>query len=297
MTWTISSLLDWTTIYFANHKIEEPHLEAEILLAHALHIKRIQIYTMHDRVLSEEELAAFKQLMLRRIKMEPTAYIIGYRPFMSLDFDVNREVLIPRPETEKLVEEAINIIKGSEKETVSVLDIGTGSGAIAVSIAKYCANTRVWASDISKAAIETAKSNAKKHGVDDRITFFTGDLFSPIDKNAKFDIIVSNPPYIKTLEIENLQPEITKFEPVRALDGGPDGLAYYRKITAQAPAYLSEKGHLLLEVGAGQADDVVKMIQATGIFAKTKKIQDHNGIDRVIESVIASPDLIGATKQ
>lgn len=282
MTWTISSLLDWTTIYFTNHKIEEPHLEAEILLAHALGIKRIQIYTMHDRVLSDEELAAFKKLILRRIKREPTAYIIGYRPFMSLDFGVTKDVLIPRPETEILAEEAIEIIKQSEKKDVSVLDIGTGSGAIAISIAKYCPTARVWATDISKAAIEVAGNNAKKHGVGDRITFFTGDLLSPVDKNQKFDIIASNPPYIKTSDIETLQPEITQFEPVRALDGGPDGLAYYRKIAAQAPEYLSEKGHLLLEVGIGQAESVAEMAQVAGVFPIIKKIRDHSAIERVV---------------
>lgn len=282
MTWTISSLLDWTTIYFTNHKIAEPHLEAEVLLAHALGIKRIQIYTMHDRVLSEEELAAFKKLILRRIKMEPTAYIIGYRPFMSLDFDVTSDVLIPRPETEILVEEAIGLIKQSEKEPVSVLDLGTGSGAIAVSIAKYCANTSILATDISKPAIEIAKSNAKKHGVTDKITFLAGDLFSPVGKTLKFDIIVSNPPYITASEIEALQPEISKYEPVRALDGGPDGLAYYRKIAAQAPAYLSEKGALLLEIGAGQSESVAEMIRTTGVFPAIKRIRDHSGIERVI---------------
>lgn len=282
MTWTISSLLDWTTIYFTNHKIEEPHLEAEILLAHALGIKRIQIYTMHDRVLSDEELAAFKKLILRRIKREPTAYIIGYRPFMSLDFNVTREVLIPRPETEILVEKAIDLIKEIQKDGVSVLDIGTGSGAIAVSIAKYSASANIWATDISKAAIETAASNANNHGVSERITFLSGDLFSPIDKNQKFDIIASNPPYIPTSDIEALQPEITQYEPVRALDGGPDGLAYYRKITAQAPAYLSEKGHLLIEVGAGQADNVAEIVRTTGTFSGITKIQDHSGVERVI---------------
>lgn len=282
MTWTISSLLDWTTIYFTNHKIDEPHLESEVLLAHALGIKRIQIYTMHDRVLSDEELAAFKKLILRRIKREPTAYIIGYRPFMSLDFDVTRDVLIPRPETEVLVEKAIDLIKENNSAPASVLDIGTGSGAIAVSIAKYCPAANIVATDISQPALEVAASNAKKHGVAERTGFLQGDLFSPIEKNQKFDIIVSNPPYISSSELEKLQPEITKYEPVRALDGGPDGLAYYRKIASMAHDYLTEKGHLLLETGMGQADSVIEMLRAASAYSSISKVRDLSGIDRVV---------------
>lgn len=282
MTWTISSLLDWTTIYFANHKIEEPHLEAEVLLAHALGIKRIQIYTMHDRVLKDEELAEFKKLILRRIKREPTAYIIGYRPFMSLDLEVTQDVLIPRPETEVLVEKAIDLIKENGTATVSILDIGTGSGAIAVSIAKYCPATNIVATDISQPALEVAAGNAKKHDVGERVKFVLGDLFSPIDKGAKFDIIVSNPPYISSSELEKLQPEITKYEPVRALDGGPDGLAYYRKIAVKAHEYLAEKGVLLLEAGAGQADHVMEMLSMTSAYSSISKARDLSGIDRVV---------------
>jgi len=282
MTWTISTLLDWTTIYFTNHKIEEPHLEAEILLAHALKIKRIELYMQHERVLKEEELAVFKQLILRRIKREPTAYIIGYKPFMSLDLNVTKDVLIPRPETEKLVEESISLIKLNGKDSVHVADIGTGSGAIGVSIAKYCKSAKVYATDISKAAIEVAESNAEKHGVKDRISFYLGDLFSPIPGDIKFDLILSNPPYIKTSEIKDLQPEISKYEPAGALDGGPDGLDYYRKIISQAPGHLADSGYLLLEAGYGQADNIIEMIKNTGSFRETKKIKDLSGIDRVI---------------
>lgn len=282
MTWTISTLLDWTTIYFTNHKIEEPHLEAEILLAHALKIKRIELYMQHERVLKEEELAAFKQLILRRIKREPTAYIIGYKPFMSLDLNVTKDVLIPRPETEKLVEESISLVKLTGKDIVHVADIGTGSGAIGVSVAKYCKSAKVYATDISKAAIGVAESNAEKHGVKERISFYLGDLFSPIPEGIKFDLILSNPPYIKTSEIKDLQPEISKYEPAGALDGGPDGLDYYRKIISQAPNYLADSGYLLLEAGYGQADNIVEMIKNTGSFRETKKVKDLSGIDRVI---------------
>lgn len=282
MTWTISTLLDWTTIYFTNHKIEEPHLEAEILLAHALKIKRIELYMQHERVLKEEELAAFKQMILRRIKREPTAYIIGYKPFMSLDLNVTKDVLIPRPETEKLVEESISLVKLTGKDIVHVADIGTGSGAIGVSVAKYCKSAKVYATDISKAAIGVAESNAEKHGVKERISFYLGDLFSPIPEGIKFDLILSNPPYIKTSEIKDLQPEISKYEPAGALDGGSDGLDYYKRIVSQAPAYLADSGYLLLEAGYGQAESIIETIKNTGAFRETKKIKDLSGIDRVI---------------
>lgn len=282
MTWTIATLLDWTTIYFTNHKIEDAHLEAEVLLAHALGIKRIQIYTMHDRVLKEEELAEFKKLILRRVKREPTAYIIGYRPFMSLDFLVTKEVLIPRPETELLVEKVIDIAKESNMTQVSLLDIGTGSGAIAVSIAKYIPSSAVTATDISMASLELASENAKKHGVSDRVRFLQGDLFSPIPQGSKFDMIISNPPYISSDDLQKLEPEITKYEPLRALDGGPDGLAYYRKITAQAQEFLADKGSLLLETGQGQADAVMEMLSSASVYSSISKIRDLSGIDRVV---------------
>ncbi|MEK7375610.1 MAG: HemK/PrmC family methyltransferase, partial [Candidatus Margulisiibacteriota bacterium] len=160
MTWTIQSLLDWATEYFTKHGIELPHLEAEILLSHALKLKRIELYVQHERELKEEELAAFKPMILRRIKKEPIAYIIGHKPFMSLDFKVNPDVLIPRPETEKLVEIVIDIAK-KEDRPVKILDLCCGSGAVAVSIAKYLENALISAADISRKAVETARLNAK----------------------------------------------------------------------------------------------------------------------------------------
>lgn len=282
MKWTIKSLIDWTTLYFKKHNIEEPHLEAEILLAHALNIKRIQIYTMFDRILTEGELAKFKELILRRVKREPTAYIIGYKSFMSLDFIVNEKVLIPRPETETLVEKTIDIIKSINTNFVKVLEIGTGSGAISVSLAKFCPNIKITATDITNEVLQIAKQNAEKHSVIDKIDFIKSNIFENIDVNEKFDIIISNPPYIKTAEINLLQPEIKNFEPIKALDGGEDGLDFYRKISSCAYDYLSEKGWILLECGFNQAEEIIELFQNTNKYSSVTKQKDLSDIDRVI---------------
>jgi len=280
--WTIKKLLDWTTGYFKKFNIEWPHLEAEILLSHALALPRIQLYVQFERVLKDDELAKYKALILRRSKREPIAYITGHQPFMSLDLEVNSSVLIPRPETEKLVEVAIEAAKGIEKPLIA--DIGVGSGAIAVSLAKHLPQAELIGTDSSVEALEVVKKNADKTGVSDRCKFLSGDLFAPLDGyKGKFDIVVSNPPYIKTGEIDKLQPEI-KFEPRGALDGGEDGLKFYRIISAQAAEYIKSGGFLILEVGMGQAQDVVKLIEGTKRFQSSKIIKDLSGIDRVVTS-------------
>jgi release factor glutamine methyltransferase len=284
MNWTISSLLDWTTLYFTKHKIENPHLEAEILLAHALNIKRIDLYVQHERVLNEEELAAFKKLIIRRIKNEPIAHIIGYKPFISLDFIVSSDVLIPRPETEHVVEVVIDIIKAGQNKSIKILDIGTGSGAIAVSLAYYTKNSFVTATDVSPKALQLAKQNAAKHGVSDRIKLLQGNLFEPLNGSDVFDIIVSNPPYIPTGEIPSLQNEIKNFEPIKALDGGADGLDYYRKIMSKIDPFLKPEGYIVLEVGMAQAEEVSGIIRSKQIFAEPKIYEDYAGIKRVVEA-------------
>lgn len=283
MTWTISSLLDWTTLFFKKYGIEEPHLEAEILLAHSLSIRRIELYVQHNHILKEDELSAFKQLILRRAKKEPAAYIIGYKSFMSLDFIVSKDVLIPRPETEKLVETAIDASKYMSGQ-INIFDIGCGSGAIAISIAKYAQNSFIYAVDSSAPSLEIAKQNAVKHGVIERISFLPGNLFDPIHHEIKFDIIVSNPPYIPTSEINNLQSEIKDFEPISALDGGQDGLDFYRKIAGNADKHLKESGIMLLEIGFGQANLVKNIIDSNSAFGNIKIYKDHGDIDRVISA-------------
>jgi release factor glutamine methyltransferase len=275
--WTIKKLLDWTTDYFTKAKIENPHLEAEILLAHTLQIKRIDLYIRFEQVLTKDELARFKGCILRRKDHEPTAYITGIRSFMSLDLNVTKDVLIPRPETEILVESAIDIAKTLENP--KILDIGTGSGAIAVSLAKYLPASYIYVTDISEKAIEAAELNAKKHGVQDRIKLEVADLFPK--EALTFDLIVSNPPYIKTADIDGLAPEIRDFEPRMAYDGGEDGLKYYKTIIGKAGGYLMSGGQLLLEIDPGLLEAISKMAQENG-FGNFKIKKDLNGLERVV---------------
>lgn len=278
-TWTIGQLLDWTTNYFKKYAIENPHLEAEILLAHVLAVPRINLYINYHNLLKPAQLSEFKKLILRRAKREPLPYITGTKWFMSLELEVTPDVLIPRPETEKLVEVVIDLSK-SNPELRTMADIGTGSGAIAVSLAKYLPRVTVYATDISEKALEVAKRNASKHKVADRINFLLGDLLTPL--KTKVDLIVSNPPYVKSEEIQRLQPEIKNYEPKESLEGGTQGLDYYKRIISQAGEYLKVKGWLVFEVGGKQAFRVSSLIREKRIFGEPKVIKDYAGIERVV---------------
>lgn len=277
-TWTIKKLLDWTTEYFKKYSIEWPHLEAEILLAHTLKLKRIELYIHFERVLIPEELSKFKGFILRRSKHEPIAYITGIQPFMSLDFKVNTSVLIPRPETEKLVEVTIDLVKEFDKS--KILDIGTGCGNIAITLAKYIPESTVLGIDSSEEAIEIANENAKVHKVEERCHFMRGDLYPQDDK--KFNLIVSNPPYIPTAQIDTLAKDIKDYEPRTALDGGKDGLDCIRAVIDGPGNKLESKGHIAIEIGINQYAEVAKMIENNGNFEKPKVIKDHSGIERVV---------------
>ncbi|MDD5428924.1 MAG: peptide chain release factor N(5)-glutamine methyltransferase [Candidatus Omnitrophica bacterium] len=209
----------------------------------------------------------------------PVQYIIGHTEFCGLDIEVNEKVLIPRPETELLVEKAVEVAK-SQKTGVRVLDLCTGSGNIAIALTKSVSDCKIVASDISEEALDVARSNARRLGVSGRITFIHSDLFTDI--NDKFDIIVSNPPYIAKFEFETLQEEVLR-EPRIALDGGDDGLDFYRKIIEAAPSYLKSGGHILFEIGFGQAAQIKEIIVAgRGDFKLIELAKDLNGIDRVI---------------
>lgn len=277
--WTTKKVLDWTTDYFKKRQIENPHLEAEILLAHALNNERIKLYIDFDKEPDKKGLEIFKGYITRRAKREPTAYITGIKYFMSLDLKVTPDVLIPRPETELLIENMIEISKEFNGK-MSVLDIGTGSGAIAVSLAKFIDNIEICATDSSKKALGIALENAKKHGVDGKIRFIEADLFP--EEDVKFDVIVSNPPYIKTSDINGLAPEIRDFEPRSALDGGNDGLDHYRRIIENVSNYLKVGGRLLIEVGAGQSKDVAGMINDKLKLKNVIIKKDLGGLDRVV---------------
>ncbi|ADD01453.1 protein-(glutamine-N5) methyltransferase, release factor-specific [Thermoanaerobacter italicus Ab9] len=255
---------------------DNPRLEAELLLAHCFKINRTALFLRREEEVSKEQLERFLEFINMRKSHIPYQYIVKKQCFMGLEFFVDENVLIPRPETEILVEEALKRLKRGDV----VLDIGTGSGAIAVSIAKYFPDCTVYAVDISKKAIEIAKHNAEKQGVLDRIFFIESDLFCNLPPNLKFDFIVSNPPYIKKREIELLQEEVKK-EPIVALDGGEDGLFFYKKIIREAPFYIKSGGKIGFEIGYSQKEEVTTLLEESG-FKDVEIIKDLAGIDRVI---------------
>lgn len=260
----------------AEKKIDSPRLDAEILLAHVLNCRRLSLYVDADKILPLESVLRFNELVNRRLQAIPVAYLVGAREFFGLNFAVNENVLIPRPETEILAEFVGEFIRGRGGGIFA--DLGAGSGAISVSILKFVPNSLAIAVDISEAALEVAKFNAQKFHVDGRIKFFCGDLFSPL--TGKFDAIVSNPPYISTSSLEILQSEVQR-EPKIALDGGADGLQFYRRIISDAPRFLVDGGLLAVEIGINQSD-AVKNLFSEKNFADIKILRDLSGIERVV---------------
>ena len=256
-----------------------PRLDVETLLQIVLGVDRLCIILNLERVLSEDEEQLFNKFINERLNNRPIAYIVGNREFMGLDFFVKEGVLIPRPDTEVLVEEVIELAK--KKGAKNILDIGTGSGAITVSLAKYLENVKVTSVDISDIALEIGKRNAISNEVDDRINFVKSDLFTNIDKETKFDIIVSNPPYIKREVIDTLDKQVKDYEPYNALEGGVDGLDFYRAITKQAKNYLKKGGILAYEVGHDQSEDVSKLMEMDG-YTNIYTLKDLQQIDRVV---------------
>lgn len=256
-----------------------PRLDVETLLQKVLDVDRLYILLNLDKSLSTNEEKLFNKFIKERLNSRPIAYIVENREFMGLDFYVKEGVLIPRPDTEVLVEEVIEL--GKDKGYINILDIGTGSGAITVSLAKYLANAKITSVDISDTALEIGKKNAQSNDVDDRITFIKSDLFTNIEKNMKFDIIVSNPPYIKKEVIETLDKQVKDFEPYNALEGGIDGLDFYRAITTQGKNYLNKGGILAYEVGHDQSEDVSKLMEKNG-YTNIYTRKDLQQIDRVV---------------
>lgn len=260
---------------------DTPRLDVEILLQKALGgVDRLYIHLNLSKELEIEQEEIFLRFIEERLKGRPIAYIVNNREFMGLDFYVKEGVLIPRPDTEILVEEIIELCK--DKDDLDILDIGTGSGAITVSLAKYIEKSRLTSLDISEIALEIAKKNAKSNGVIDKINFIKSDLFQQIvGTNLKFDIIVSNPPYIRKRDIDELHTQVKDYEPYNALEGGIDGLDFYRNITEQSKNYLKPGGILAYEVGHDQAEEVVKIMQNNG-YNKIYIKKDLQGIDRVV---------------
>lgn len=286
-TWTILRVLQWTTEYFGQKGIDQPRATAEVLLAWVLSIERIGLYLRYDQPLSREELDRFRKVIKRRAAREPTQYITGRQEFWSLELEVGPGVLIPRPETERLVEIALDI-RGSGSQRV--LDLATGSGAIAVALAHERPAWRIVATDVSSKALRVAKRNAIKHGVADRIHFAVVDLFGALaDGRALFDLVVSNPPYIGDVEFEQLAPEISDHEPRSALlGGGTEGLETILSIIHMAPDFMRAKAHLLIEIGMGQDELLAEKLQSGSGLKELRFLSDYSGVKRVLMAQRAS---------
>lgn len=310
--WTIGRILKWTEQYFKDKGIESPRLDAEVLLAHVLEKQRIYLYVHFDEPLQPAELAAYREMIKQRVLRVPVAQILGEKEFMGLTFKVTADTLVPRPDTEILVQAAVERLKamkgeakapedealadGEEassaanrdeaavdvsQEPLRIADIGTGSGAICLSVLRYLAGTVADTVDISPAARAVAEENAASLGLQDRVTFHTGDLLQPL-VGMTFAAILSNPPYIPEADIAGLAPEVRLKEPHTALSGGRDGLDFYRRLAKEAPAMLVPGGFMAFEVGIHQAEPVAALAKANPLIARTEILPDYAGIDRVV---------------
>ena len=278
--WTILKTLQWTADYFKRHGIENGRSSAEVLLTHCLQCRRIDLYLKYDQPLQADELARFKALIQRRCKREPDAYIVGHKEFWSLTIRVTPAVLIPRPETECLVEAAL--ARFPCNDAIRVLELGTGSGAISIALARERTLWCIRASDVSIEALDVARHNAGRLLETDRIEFFNGSWFEPFEgQEGGFDLIISNPPYVAADEMAGLEPEVRLFEPASALDGGTDGLACLRHIIQTAPEYLRPSGWLILEMGCSQGEAVETMGRLCGAYQSIRVDKDYSGLDRV----------------
>lgn len=282
--WTIGKVVVWATDDFKTRGIESPRLEAELLLGHVLGIDRIRILIDRDRPLSPDELARYKALIVRRRAFEPVAYLLGQREFYGRPFRVDKRVLIPRPDTETLLEIALE--RTRERSLYArVLDLCTGSGCVAISLAKERPTWRITATDISSGALTVARDNAHRLGAHGNASFLEGDLFAALPKGPPaqrtFELIVSNPPYIPDAEVLTLDRDVKDHEPHLALKGGRDGLSLVRSIVEQAPAYLAPGGVLALEIMMGQSDDVEALLRKRG-FTDVSSRKDYGGIPRVV---------------
>ena len=280
--WTTLDLVKWTAGYFRDHQVESARSEAEILLAHTLGVRRIDLYLNHDQPLCEDELKRFKALIKRRVDGEPVAYITGTREFWSLALAVNPSVLIPRPETECLVEAVLPFLDENAGSPKRVLEMGTGSGAIIIALAHEHPEHRYVAMDRSAAALPMARQNAREHKVDHRIDWFCGNWDAALVPDREtFDLIVSNPPYIRSGDMNGLQPEIRNHEPRVALDGSGDGLKWIRHIIESAHRYLRAGGLVALEMGYDQGLDIRSIARKAGQYEPVRIIKDYSGHDRV----------------
>lgn len=276
--WTILSILNWATDYFISKEINSARLDAQLLLGHILNMSKVELYTAFDKPLTKEELAEFKKLILRRANREPIAYILGTKGFWRYDFTVTPATLIPRPDSEIIVEKSLEILKTKNGESPKILDIGTGTGCLAISIALDHPTSLVDAIDISPDALEIARLNAIS--LDAKVNFYQSDLFTAL-KGKTYHLIVSNPPYISEDELKAVQPEIRNFEPHLALTSPKEGMLHYERILENVGNYLTDDGVLLLEIGDYREKRLTEL--AKKYFFHTNTHPDLNGSPRLIE--------------
>jgi release factor glutamine methyltransferase len=311
--WTIQKLLSWMTEYFTDKGIDSPRLSAELLLSHVLKMQRIELYTQFDKAVAKDQLDILHDLVKRAGQNEPIAYLAGKTEFYSLQLEVCPDCMIPRPETELLVERAIEFLRArpvspatgriskrrgkAQNQGVSngartgpqfVCDLCTGCGCIAVAIAKNYAGAKIIATDICDAALNVAAKNIEKYKLKDRITLLSGDLFEPLVPHLdvdKFDLIVCNPPYVSADEYEKLEKNVKDYEPKLALFAGVDGLDVYRRIIEQADGFLKSDAALMLEIGYSQGPAVKELLEQSGVFVEVKIEKDFNDNDRIVKGV------------
>ena len=284
--WTIKGLLKVSADYLKKKQIDSPRLAAEVLLAYQLNSDRVNLYLNLDQPLTEKEVSGYRALIRRRLGREPLQYITGIQEFWSLNFVVDPRALIPRPETELLVEHALRLLvtaAQSENQEPKILDLGTGCGTLAVSLAKEIPNAQIWATDKSQGALELARVNAERHGVSDRIEFKEGDLWEPlINLGIKFDIILSNPPYVASEEYNDLPPEVRDYEPRSALDGRDGGMYYIERILTKAPDYMKPGAWIMLEMAPDQTEKGLNLLEKVEGYGKKTRIRDYSRLYRIV---------------
>ena len=281
---TVLEVIQRSTEFLARKGIDSPRLQIELLLAHALGVPRLKLYLDFERLLTEQELQVMRSLVKRRAAREPLQHIIGSTSFCGLEIKVTADVLVPRPETESLAERGWQTLQARAKEKdgpVTALDLGTGSGCLAIALAVHVPEAQLYAVDISTAALAVALENASRHQVADRIRFIEADGLRGVPMDLRLDLLVSNPPYIPSAEIERLAPEVREHDPRVALDGGPDGLAFYRRLAVEAPQLMNPKWRLMCEFGDGQADAVGQIFRESGWDVVTVE-RDLSGCARIL---------------
>lgn len=280
---TVLETIQRSSGFLSGKGVESPRLQAEWLLAHVLGVPRLQLYLQFERVLTEEQVVKARELVQRRGKREPLQHILGTVVFCGHELRVGRGALIPRPETELLAEAAVERLGAMGDGERSFLDFGTGSGCLAVSLALGCPEARGWALDRSAAALVLARENAASHGLGERVVFLEGDGFAGVPEGLRFGLVVSNPPYIPSGEVGTLEPEVKDYDPREALDGGVDGLDFYRRLAVEAPGFMVPGGWFLAELGDGQAEAVRSLFEAQSWIVESVTA-DYSGRLRVFQA-------------